>query len=74
MGNVRLLSIVKAHDYSHQCVEYLEELLTRAKDGEIAEVMITAKLAGGGYEHSYTGCADLHELVGQLERANTSQC
>lgn len=63
---VRKLQVVQ--NYNHQAVEYLQDLLERAKAGEIAEIVCCARLIGGEYENSYTGCKDLHELVGQLER------
>jgi len=66
MSNIRALNIIKG--YNHQAVEYFEELLERAKAGEITEAMCCIKLTGGQYEHCYTGCEDLHELVGILER------
>jgi len=64
---VRPLGIVKG--YNKQSIEYLTEILDRAKAGEIVEVMCVVKLKGGMFEHAYTGCSDLHELVGVLERA-----
>lgn len=65
--NVRKLEIVPK-TYNHQCVEFLEELLEQAKAGDIVEMVCCAKFDTGGHSVSYTGCKDLCELVGQLER------
>ena len=67
MPNVSKLTIVKK-TYNAQVVEFLEELLKQAKAGDIAEMVCCAKFDTGGYSVSYTGCRDLNELVGQLER------
>ena len=67
MLKVHKLAIVKK-TYNSQVVEYLEELLEQAKAGDIVEMVCCGKFDTGGYSLSYTGCDDLHELVGQLER------
>jgi hypothetical protein len=66
MRNVRALSVVRG--YNQQAVEFLRELLARAEGGEIVEILCAVKLARGEYEQCWTGCDNLHELVGQLER------
>lgn len=66
MSNVRALSVVK--NYNQQAVDCLRELLASAEAGEIVEICCISKLIGGEYEHCWTGCTDLVELVGQLER------
>lgn len=66
-SNVLQLKVVEA-PYNLQAVDLLEDLLERAKSGEVLELVFCAKLLGGEYEQSYTGCSDLHELIGQLER------
>ena len=66
MSKVSKLQIVPK--YNLQSVEVFEELLQRAKDGEITEFAGTVKLASGEYEHRWTGCENLMEMVGVLER------
>jgi hypothetical protein len=66
MSKVRALKIVPK--YNGQVVDYLTELLERAKSGEITEMIVTAKLCDGTYDHCWTGCENLFELVGMLER------
>lgn len=66
-ATVRKLNVVPK-TYNHQVIEFLEELLEQAKAGDIVEIVTSAKFDTGGYSVSYTGCKDLHELVGQLER------
>lgn len=68
MSNVRTLSLSVVKNYNQQAVEYLRELLARAEAGEIVEITCVSKLVAGEYEHCWTGCDNLHELVGQLER------
>ncbi len=65
MSNLRQLAVVK--NYNQQAVEFLRELLARAEGGEIVEIICVSKLVGGEYEHCWTGCNNLYELVGQLE-------
>lgn len=67
---IRQLIIVPK--YNHQVVECLEELLARAKAGEITEIIATAKLGDGTYDHYWTGSTNLMELVGVLERQKLS--
>jgi hypothetical protein len=67
MAAVTKLEIVKK-GYNHQVVEYLESILEQAKAGDIIEMCCCHKFDTGGYSVSYTGCSDLNELVGQLER------
>lgn len=63
---IRILNSDKK--YNQQAVEFLKTLLAQAEAGEIKEFMMVSKLAGGEYEHCWTGCENLYELVGQLER------
>lgn len=66
MSKVRSLNIVPK--YNAQVVDHLTELLEEAKRGEIVEAICTAKRSDGSYDHSWTGCENLMELVGVLER------
>ena len=66
MSNVKRLEIVPK--FSQQTVSMLEELLAQAKAGDIIEVVATTKWGDGTYTHSWTGCDNLMELVGILER------
>lgn len=63
---VRKLEVVK--NYNQQTVDLLEQLLDEAKRGEIVEILVVSKCLGGEYDNSWTGCKDLHQLVGELER------
>jgi hypothetical protein len=65
-SSVKKLQLVPR--YNQQVIDHLEELLQRAKDGAIHEVVITVKTSAGMYDHSWTGCDNLFELVGFLER------
>lgn len=66
--SVRGCALPVMKSLNKQAVEYLRELLARAESGEIAEICCVTKLENGKFEHCWTGCADLHELVGQMER------
>lgn len=66
MNKVRALSIVPK--YNGQAVDILADLLEMAKKGEITEVVYTAKCNDGSFDHGWTGCENLMELVGILER------
>ena len=66
MPNVANLKIVPK--YNKQAVDLLADLLESAKRGEIVEVVATLKCSDGTYDHSWTGCENLIELVGILER------
>jgi hypothetical protein len=54
--------------YNQQAIDSLRILLAQAETGEIKEFMAVSKLASGEYEHCWTGCENLYELAGQLER------
>jgi hypothetical protein len=54
--------------YSAQVVELLTEMLEQAKRGELVELTCTARCDNGEYLHNWTGCENLMELVGILER------
>jgi len=60
------LSIVPK--YNAQTVDLLTELLEQAKAGGITEMTVTTRCSDGTYTHSWTGCENLMELVGVLER------
>jgi hypothetical protein len=66
MSNVVSLKITPK--YNQQTVDALEILLQQAKNGEIVEIVVTAKCADGSYDHNWTGCENLMEMVGILER------
>lgn len=67
LKSVTKLSVVPK-GYNQQAVDYLQTLVDQAKAGEILEIVCVSKLSDGQYEHCWTGCKDLHELVGQLAR------
>lgn len=52
---------------NQQAVEHLETLLRQAKDGEISEFVMSYK-RNNVYEHCWTGCENLVELLGMLTR------
>lgn len=62
------LKLVKGCGYKVQVVDHLELLLERAKAGEVLELVMGYKLKDGDLEYSFTGCDNLLELVGYLER------
>lgn len=66
MNKVKRLEIVPK--FNQQTVNLLEELLEQAKAGDITEMTATTKWGNGTYTHSWTGCDNLMELVGILER------
>ncbi len=66
MSNVAKLKIVPK--YNRQTIDVLGTLLEQAKAGEIVEVIVTAKCADGSYDHCWTGCENLMEMAGILER------
>jgi len=68
MGKAKVSALKIVPKYSHQVVETLETLLDQAKRGEITELMATTKWKDGDYTHCWTGCDNLMELVGVLER------
>jgi hypothetical protein len=57
-----------AQGFNSQVVEHLTDLLDRARAGEITELVCVYKVNSKEYEHCWSGCEDLHELVGRLER------
>jgi len=54
--------------YNSQVIEHLERLLAQARSGEVFELTAITKLKSGEYESSWTGCENLVELAGHLER------
>jgi len=68
---IRTLTVVSK--YNAQAVEYLEQLLAEAKSGDIVEICCITKLRDGMYSHCWTGCEDLYQLVGYLERVKHLQ-
>jgi hypothetical protein len=66
MGKVAKLQIVPK--YNQQVVDVLAELLELAQKGRITELVATAKYNDGSFDHCWTGCENLMELVGVLER------
>lgn len=54
--------------YNQQAVDILETLLEQAKRGDITEFVATTKWNDGCYTHCWTGCENLMELAGVLER------
>jgi hypothetical protein len=70
MGKVAKLQIVPK--FNGQVVDILSQLLEEAKEGKITELICTAKCSDGSYDHSWSGCENLMELVGILERQKLS--
>ncbi|OHD18280.1 MAG: hypothetical protein A2Y38_18740 [Spirochaetes bacterium GWB1_59_5] len=69
MSNTAKVShLRKVPKYNHQVVDHLETLLALAKNGEVLELIATVKYDNGLYGHSWTGCENMFELVGVLER------
>jgi hypothetical protein len=68
MANDKVHTLAVVPKYNAQVVKYLEILLEDAKAGKITEMCCVTKLSDGQYEHCWTGCEDLYQLVGQLER------
>jgi hypothetical protein len=66
MGKVAKLQIVPK--YNQQVVDVLTEMLELAQKGRITEFVGTAKYNDGTFDHCWTGCENLMELVGILER------
>jgi hypothetical protein len=66
MSKVAQLKIVPK--YNPQVVDILTTMLEQAKCGEIVELVSTTKCADGSYDHCWTGCENLMELAGILER------
>ena len=54
--------------YNQQAVDYLTDLLARAQSGEVVEMIATVRTTDGMWDHCWTGCENLMELVGVLER------
>lgn len=60
--------------YSNQVIEILEEVLARAKNGEVRQLVLMFENDGrnntdgkSDFETLYTGSDDLFSLIGQLE-------
>ena len=54
--------------HNAQVVDQLTTMLQLAQRGEIIELIATTRTATGFYDHCWTGCENLLELVGVLER------
>lgn len=56
--------------YNKQVVDILSGLLEEAKKGQISSVVVTFQLPGSDniWSHRWSGCDNLFELVGVLER------
>lgn len=60
---------VKQPGYNEQVVTLLEELLEDARAGNISNmVCVSHDPTTRQWIHSYTGCDNLHELIGVLEK------
>lgn len=66
MPKVAQLKIVSG--YNEHAVEQLEILLDKARKGEITEIVSTVKYKDRKYDHFWTGCENIYELVGNMER------
>jgi hypothetical protein len=61
--------------YNNQVIALLEETLTRAKSGEILQLLLVFESDGRNnkdkkhdFETCYTGCDNVAELVGHIEQ------
>lgn len=54
--------------YNSQVVEHLEDLLKRAKGGEVVSITSIFEVSGGVVEHAWTGTNDLFTLLGYASR------
>ena len=67
-GDIMSITLVpKVKGYQQQCVEQLQELLSMAEHGQIKEVVVIYK-TDVGYDHNWTGCDNMIELLGVLDR------
>ena len=59
--------VPKTKGYSQQCIEQFQELLSMAEQGQILEAVVIYKTPIG-YDHNWTGCDNMIELLGVLDR------
>ena len=58
--------------YNEQTIEVLEYLLAQAKEGEFISFIGTVSTKGGEFIHFSSGCDNLFEVIGVLERQKYS--
>jgi hypothetical protein len=62
------LAVIKDRGYDKQAIDILEELLNRARAGDITDLVCSFATSSNSYELCYTGTDDLISLVGHLEK------